>query len=387
MACSWLAVLRDGAPLMPGLLVHEWIESSGGAENVLEAMARTFPDADIQCLWDDAPDRFADRSVRETWLARTPLRRHKALALPFTVSAWRQLPSPRDYDWMLVSSHLFAHHATLAGRDIPKYVYAHTPARYIWNPELDERGNSAAVRAVSPLFRRIDRKRAQEATAVAANSAFVRDRIAQAWEREATVIHPPVAVERILSHDDWRAEVQEESERRLLEELPLKFILGASRFIPYKRLDLVIAAGERVGLPVVLAGRGPEEQRLRAIAADAGVPVTILLSPSDQLLYALMQQATVFVFPAVEDFGIAPVEAQAAGTPVVTGPIGGQLETFENGISGVIADSTADVDLARAIERAASLPAPDRSSARRFSEEQFARRLRDFMFASPKEQR
>src|SRR5690606_18090080 len=106
---------------MPGLLVHEWIESSGGAENVLEAMARTFPDADIQCLWNDAPHRFEGRSVRETWLARPPMRRQKALALPLTVGAWRGLPARQEYEWMLVSSHLFAHHATLARKDVPKY--------------------------------------------------------------------------------------------------------------------------------------------------------------------------------------------------------------------------------------------------------------------------
>ena len=365
---------------MTGLLVHEWIESSGGAENVLEAMARAFPDADIQCLWDDAPHRFADRTVRETWLARTPLRRHKALALPFTLGAWRGLSAPHDYEWMLVSSHLFAHHATLARRDVPKYVYAHTPARYIWNPELDERGNSIAVKAVSPLFQRIDRRRVQEATAIAANSAFVRDRIAEAWEREAVVIHPPVAVERIFSQSDWRTEVTDADELHLLEQLPTPFILGASRFIPYKRLDLVIAAGERTGLPVVIAGRGPEEQRLRAIAETAKVPVRIVVSPSDALLYALMQLASVFVFPPVEDFGIVPVEAQAAGTPVVTGPVGGQLETFEIGVSGISADSAAVDDLARATNTAVMLPRFDpQAQTAHFTERTFAQRISSFV--------
>ncbi|GAA3930644.1 glycosyltransferase [Microbacterium soli] len=365
---------------MTGLLVHEWIESSGGAENVLEAMARVFPDADIQCLWNDAPHRFAQRRVRETWLARTPLRRHKALALPFTVGAWRRLSVPCDYDWMLVSSHLFAHHATLAGRDVPKYVYAHTPARYIWNPELDERGNSVAVKAVAPMFRRIDRRRAQEATAIAANSAFVRDRIAQAWERDAVVIHPPVVVERILSQNDWRTQVTDAEALRLLERLPSPFILGASRFIPYKRLDRVIEAGERADLPVVIAGRGPEEEHLRAVAESARVPVHVVASPSDALLYALMQQAAVFVFPPVEDFGIIPVEAQATGTPVVTGPVGGQVETFVDGVSGIAAASTDAADLADAVQRAVALPAFDaRKLVSPYAETAFTKRIKDFI--------
>lgn len=365
---------------MTGLLVHEWIEPSGGAENVLEALARTFPDADVQCLWNDAPQRFAERTVRETWLARTPLRRHKALALPFALGAWRGLEAHGDYEWMLVSSHLFAHHATLRRQDVPKYVYAHTPARYIWNPELDERGSSAAVRSVSPFFRRIDRRRAQEATAIAANSEFVRQRIRDAWDRDAEVIHPPVAVERILSHTDWRTQVTDDSERRLLDALSHSFVLGASRFVPYKRLDLVIAAAEQAGMPAVIAGRGPEESRLRALAERATVPVEIVVSPSDAMLYALLQQAQVFVFPPVEDFGIVPVEAQAAGTPVVTGPVGGQVETFHAGVSGVSADSASTADLARGIRRALDLDAFDPHTATAaFSEIAFRKRIEQFV--------
>ncbi len=363
---------------MTGLLVHEWIESSGGAENVLEAMARAFPDAGIRCLWNDAPHRFAQRDVRETWLAGTPLRHHKAAALPFMLPTWRRLRA--DADWMLVSSHLFAHHARLVGRDVPKYVYAHTPARYIWNPELDSRGDHVAVRAVATLLRRIDRRRAQEATAVAANSAFVRDRIRRAWNRDATVIHPPVAVERIMSRPDWRTEVSGDAERRVLDGLPERFVLGASRFVPYKRLDLVIEAAARAGLPAVIAGGGPDEARLRAAAASADVPVRFVTSPSTALLYALMQRAAVFVFPAVEDFGIVPVEAQAAGTPVVTGPVGGQVETYTPGVSGVTAEAADAGALASAIEYALSLaPFDPRTAVARFGDDVFLTRIRSFV--------
>jgi len=349
----------------------------------LDGMARSFPDADIQCLWNDAPSRFADRTVNETWLSTTALRRHKALALPFTAAAWRRVPATRQYDWMLISSHLFAHHAHIAGQDVPKFVYAHTPARYIWNPELDGRGYSTAVRAVAPLFQALDRKRAQEATAVACNSEFVRERIARAWEREAVVIHPPAPVDRILGRDDWRSAVTDEAERRILDELPETFILGASRFVAYKRLDLVIDTAERLGVPVVIAGHGPDADMLRSMAIDARIPARIVESPSDELLYALYQRAAVLVFPPVEDFGITPVEAQAAGTPVVVGPVGGQLETFTEGVSGVVAEATNAEAFADAVRAAWSLPRFDAQAVtERFAQEGFDERIRQFVRAS-----
>lgn len=189
---------------MPGVLVHEWIEKTGGAEKVLDVMAEALPDADIFSLWDDAPDRYPGRRVFETPLARSPLRRHKALALPAMLSTWRHLQSDAKYDWMLVSSHAFAHHARFTGmnREIPKFVYVHTPVRYIWAPELDARGNSLAVKAAASLFKRLDRKRAQEAVAIAAGSEFVRQRIQRTWDRDATVIYPLVGVDRIKEITD-----------------------------------------------------------------------------------------------------------------------------------------------------------------------------------------
>ncbi|WP_243062379.1 glycosyltransferase [Humibacter sp. RRB41] len=363
-----------------GVVVHEWVERSGGAENVVEQMLAAFPGADLRVLWDDAPGRFPIAST-DTWLARTPLRRHKALALPLMLPTWRTLRSETHYDWILTSSHLFAHHARFTGVDaeIPKFSYVHTPARYIWAPEYDPRGAGTAARAAAPALRRVDRARAQESVAIAANSAFIADRIAAAWEREAVVIHPPVNVDRITAQRDWRSELTDD-ELEVLENLPDEFALGVSRFVFYKRLDLVIAAGEQANIPVVLAGRGPEESVLRAAARSARISVDVVSSPSNALLYALYQRASVLVFPAIEDFGIVPVEAQAAGTPVVTGPFGGQTETFAPGVSGVIADSLDAVDLARGITAARELlPFDPVSVTRRFGNDVFVQRIREFV--------
>lgn len=376
-------VFGTGTAHTRGLLVHEWIAPSGGSENVLEEMARAFPDADVRCLWSDAPHRLADRRVTETWLARTPVRRSKALAAPFSLMAWRTLPRA-DYDWMLVSSHLFAHHARVRGRDgtVPKFVYVHSPARYIWTPEHDPRGQGRAVRAVAPLFRAIDRRRAAEPVALAANSAFIRDRIRSAWRRDAVVIHPPVAVDRLTDVARWQQQVTDD-EKAALAALPTPFVLGVSRFISYKRLDLVIAAAEAAGVPAVLAGRGPEAERLARLAAAARVPVEIVSSPSDAMLWSLYHRAAALVFPAVEDFGIVPVEAQALGTPVVTGPVGGQTETFVDGLSGIVSPSLDPADLGDAVTRALRLPAFDGAAiTARFSAAVFHDRIRAFVSAA-----
>lgn len=241
---------------MAGVLIHEWLSRHGGSENVFEVLSAMYPDAERFCLWNDSDGRF--EGVGETALARTPLRGRKALALPFMPAAWRHLPAS-DADWVLTSSHVFAHHARLAGpaRHAPKLVYAHTPARYVWTPELDGRGAGPLARAASLALRPLDRRRAQEPVAIAANSAFVAQRVADAWEREATVIHPPVDVDSFAREPDDGAE-----EELVRVGVPAEFLLGVSRFVPYKRLGRVIDAGAATGLPVVLAGSGPDEGRL-----------------------------------------------------------------------------------------------------------------------------
>lgn len=332
---------------MSGILIHEWLSRHGGSENVFEVLSSAFPDAERFCLWNDSDGRF--EGVHETVLARTPLRRSKAAALPFMPTVWRHLPR-RDADWILCSSHLFSHHARFAGpaRHAPKLVYAHTPARYIWTPELDGRGDGPAARALSALLKPNDRRRAQEPAAIAANSAFVAQRIADTWQREAIVIHPPIDVAAFANGPaDLTA-----AEHATLATLPPEFLLGVSRFVPYKRLDRVIEAGIAAGLPVVLAGGGPDEDRLRAIAERAHEQVVFVRDPSSALLAELYRRALALVFPAIEDFGIMPVEAMATGTPVVASAVGGTAETVVDGTTGALVHDWTRTELKLAVERA-----------------------------------
>ena len=366
---------------MTGVLVSEWIEQTGGAERVLDRLARLLPDADMLCLWNDAPQRYPDRDVRETWLAATPLRRHKALALPLMPATWRarRRESPgHDYEWALVSSHAFAHHVNVGSPAVPKYVYVHTPARYLWAPELDARGDNLAARIAGPPLRRIDKRAAQEATSIAANSRFVADRVQRAWDRPATVINPPVDVARIGS-GTWAAELTD-ADRRVLDALPADFVLGVSRFIAYKRLDVVMQTGQLLGLPVVIAGHGPLEAELRAMAADVTVPVQFHIQPSDALVFALMQRARLFVFPPVEDFGIVAVEAMASGTPVMANRSGGSGESVQEGWGGALFDPRSETEIRAAAEACSLLDgARITAHAQQFDASRFDAALRDWV--------
>jgi glycosyltransferase involved in cell wall biosynthesis len=361
---------------MTGLLVTEWIEPTGGAERVLDRLAGLFPDADMLCLWNDAPGRYGDRDVRETWLAGTPLRRHKALALPLMPATWR-VPR-RGHDWALVSSHAFAHHVNVGSPGVPKYVYVHTPARYLWAPELDARGDNLAARLAGPPLRAIDRRAAQEATSIAANSRFVADRVQRAWNRPATVIHPPVDVSWIHG-GRWRAQLTD-ADRRVLDALPTDFVLGVSRFIPYKRLEVVMQTGELLDLPVVIAGHGPLEGQLRAMAAEVGVPVHFQIQPSDALVYALMERARIFVFPPIEDFGMVAVEAMASGTPVMANRIGGSGESVQDGIGGALFDPRSPAEVRAAAEACGALSGTRIAAhAQQFDATAFDRALQDWV--------
>lgn len=335
---------------MAGAIIHEWISEIGGSEQVLDILAKTFPTAPIYCLWSDVDDRYPAKRVHESLIARTPLRKHKALAAPASLPAWRSLYSGEKLDWLLTSTHLFSHHAKFLGqnRDIPKFVYAHTPARYIWNPELDERGDSRSAKFASVLLKPIDRHRSQEAVAVAANSAFVRQRIRDTWNRDATVIYPPVNVELIVTESDWRTKVSG-SEVQLMDSLPNEFILGASRFVSYKRLDEVIRVGEMMGVPVVLAGDGPDAKRLKILADRSKTEVHFISSPSTPLLFALYQNAMLYVFPPIEDFGIMPVEAMAAGARVLANRTGGGSETVVHGVTGALSSFEDPVETMEAV--------------------------------------
>jgi len=330
----------------------------GGAENVLDQLAIAFPDAPIACLWNDAPDRYRGRALTESPLARTPLRKHKAASVPFQPLIWAgDWYTRSDPDWIVSISHSFAHQigASRATRKAQTFTYVCTPARYLWAREDDPRGMHPIARAISPALRVIDTKRSAGSDHIAVLTHFVKERVCKAWGRDSTVIYPPVDVEGLLSISDWRDRVTDPLEIMFLEALSEPFILGASRMVKYKRLDSVIKVGDALGLPVVVAGDGPERSHLEQLASEARVPVSFPGRVSDALLRALMQRALVYVFPPVEDFGIMPVEAMILGTPVVVNSVGGAKESVGALGFGESTDADSICSLTSATIRASSL--------------------------------
>ncbi|GAA0811286.1 glycosyltransferase [Spirilliplanes yamanashiensis] len=342
-------------------LVHEWFGATGGSENVFLAMSEAFPGADGYVLWRDR-DARRGLQYRESWLARTPLRHSKAAALPVMPLAWRTL-TRRSYDVVLSSSHAFAHTVKLGSSPDTRYLsYVHSPARYLWSPEFDARGSTGLLAGPRRALRAADVRLSRHVHGYAANSCEVRARIRRYWGRDARVINPPVDVDYFAAADGERGGGG--------------YLLGVGRWIPYKNFDLIIEIADAAGLPVVIAGSGPEEAALRRLAERVRVPVTFEVRPPRERLRERYRGAAALLFPAHEDFGIIPVEAMACGTPVVGLRRGGLLETVVDGETGYLLDSRDPADHAAAVRAAAGLdPQRIAKHAETFSAEVFRERL------------
>jgi glycosyltransferase involved in cell wall biosynthesis len=351
-------------------LVHEWFSATGGSEQVFMAMAGLLPHAARYVLWADRDAGAEGLGLRESWLARTPLRRSKALALPMMPLVWRTLDRRATFDVVISSTHAFAHTVRLGSHEATRYLsYVHSPARYVWSPSFDGRGANPMLRAPRKLLQVVDSRLNRHVHAYAANSREVQARIRRFWRRDAVVVNPPVAVDYFAAAPAAQ------------REQPRDHLLGVGRWIPYKNFDLMIAIADEVGLPLVIAGSGPEEARLRKLAAAARVPVTFEVRPSKERLRELYWGARALLFPAHEDFGIIPVEAQACGTPVIGLGRGGLLETVVDGETGYLVDSLEPAPHAEAVRRLSRLSSQRRmqQQAALFSPERFAHRMSEWV--------
>ena len=353
-------------------LCHEWLAARNGSEKTFEAMAGAFPTADLYGLTWDRTVRFdlGGRPVSTTFLDRVPaLKGRRMFQLPLMPLAWRYA-SRRRYDVVVTSSHACAK-GFWPARQALHLCYCYTPMRYLWLSAIDTRRRRTSVSAVAErLLRSWDLASVEWVDEFAAISTAVADRINSLYGRDAVVIHPPVDTDFFTPTD------------------PVNrggFALAASRMVPYKRLDLAIRVCHRVGHPLVVAGSGPAEPGLRALADELAADVRFVIEPDDARLRELYRTADLLVFPAEEDFGIVPVEAQACGTPVVAYGRGGALDTVLPGVTGELAPNQDVESLAAAMVTALDThfdPAACRRNAERFSVQHFQEALLQWVIRS-----
>lgn len=304
-------------------IVCDWLTTLGGAEKVLSELIHTFPHADLFAVVDFLPKTarhiLQGKTVQTTFIQNIPFaKKHYRYLLPLMPLAIEQLDLSA-YQVILSSSHAVAK-GILTGPDQLHISYVHTPMRYVWDLQhtylretgLDNKWHGAIARYFLHKLRAWDLHSAHRTDHFIANSNFIARRIQKTYRRDATVIYPPVDLTKF-------------------SPLELKFgdfYLTAARFVPYKKLDLIVESFWHMpNKKLMVIGDGPDFLKVKAKASQN---VTFLGHQPDAVLINHLQQAKAFIFAAEEDFGLLPVEAQACGTPVIAFGKGGARETVHD---------------------------------------------------------
>jgi len=358
-------------------IVHDWLTGMRGGEKVLEAICERFPDAALFTIV------HASGTASPT-IERMPPRTSFVQHLPFVKRLYRTylplFPAAVEqfdldgFDFVLSVSHC-AVKSVIKANGATHVCYCLTPMRYAWDqfdayfgPDRTGRLGSAIMRRVMDRMARWDRETADRADRYVAISHYVAGRIRRYYNRDATVVYPPVDTA------FFTPTTQSNGTER--------YALIVSALVPYKRVDIAIEAARRAGVPLKIAGDGPDRARLERAAG----PQTTFLGrlPNDQIR-ELYRHATVTLLPGEEDFGIVPVEAQACGRPVVALGRGGATETIVDGHTGVLVAEPSAAAFADGISRALSMSF-DRGAIRRhaeqFSRERFVNEIANLVEAS-----
>ena len=356
-------------------VVHDWLTGMRGGERVLEAILAIVGDADIFTLLyvpGSVSEAIEAHTIHTSFIDRIPFAetRYRHL-LPLFPAAIERFDL-RGYDLIVSSSHCVAK-GVITPAGVPHLCYCHTPMRYVWDqydtyfaPGRASAPVRAGMHVAAARLRRWDVRTAKRPTTIVANSAHVRARVQMYWQRDANVVYPPVDVNR------FAASAERED-----------FYLAVSALVPYKRLDLAVEAFARTGRRLVVVGEGPEYARLSRLN---GRCTEFAGRVSDADVAALMSRCRAFLLPGEEDFGIAAVEAQAAGAPVIALGKGGALETVvgangaaTSGATGIFFAEPTMESLREALTRFETLSfdqAAIRGNAKRFEASRFDREMK-----------
>ena len=352
-------------------LAHDWLTGYRGGEKVLEVLCEIFPKAPLYTLIHvegSVPKAIEGREVRTSFLQKMPAGKTKYRHyLPLFPLAAEQLIDS-EFDLIISTSHAVM--KSLNTRGAKHWCYIHSPMRYVWDRFDDYFGPERVGALSSRLFFKpiakglalYDRETAGRVQTYVANSNFVAERVRSFYGRESEVIHPPVSVERFRS----------------VVRNPKDHYLFFSALVPYKRADLAIQACQSIGRKLHVVGSGPELLKLRQLSDSKWVEFHEKI-PEAQLL-DLFSSSRAMLFPAVEDFGIAPVEATASGLPIIGLRAGGLLDSQTAETCEFFDDQSAD-GLKAAILRFEShddrfRPENLRAHAQKFSKERFEREIR-----------
>lgn len=363
-------------------IIHDWLDTWGGGESVLAELLRLYPDADLFAIVDFFPDRYRQRlngiHARTSFIQHLPLaRKHFRKYFPLMPRAVESFDLSR-YDLVISSSHAVAKGARTTANQL-HICLCYSPARYAWDLQeqyleqmgLDRGPIAWLIRKQLDRFRRWDLSSSARVDSFVAISEAIAQRIRTSYGRHADIIHPPVDIAALQAASPGNRQPAREG-----------FYLTVSRLVPYKRVDLIVdafsAMPERA---LVVVGDGPELVR---IAKRARGNVRLLGQVDDAQRNHLYAAARAFVFAAEEDFGIAPLEAQACGTPVIAFGRGGSLETIR-GLdaaqpTGVFFDAQSAAAIGAAVERferseTRISDAACRANAQRFSANVFRERF------------
>lgn len=304
-------------------LVHDWLTNNAGAERVLLEISNVFTKAPIfTSVYDPEGARpFKDRDIRPSFLQKFPLlKKKRELLIPLTPFAFEQFNLAK-FD-LVISSTTMAAKGVLTKPATVHICYCQTPPRYLWEPEVDPRADSGPLsglrKKTAHRMRIWDRVAADRVDYFLANSEYVAARIKKYYGRDTVkVIYPPVDVDKFKPTD-----------KKNIKD----YYLFVSRLVGYKKCDLVIEAFNDLGLPLKIIGRGPEKKFLEK---NANKNIEFLGYLTDEEIKKYYAEAKAFVFAAEEDFGIVPVEAMAAGRPVIAYGRGGATESIIDGVTGL----------------------------------------------------